>query len=393
MDRSRACPACHLTRRRRSATIAEKNYALNDILMNGAAPPDADVQSAAVSDGWVRAAPLAGIPELLRNLGQDPAPVFAEVGVDPGLLENPESTVPFSAGGRLLAACANATHCPHFGLLLGERTGLDCLGLVGQLVAHSPDLGQALRNFVLNLHLHDRGAVPTLSVSEREARLGYAIYQPGIAGTAQIYDLAAAIACNLMRALCGRSWRPHAVLLAHDRPADPLFYRRVFGVRPHFAAEQTALAFPVAWLDRPLPAADPHRYRELEARIAELSAANQSDLASQVRRVTCNLLLCGEGSLESVAGIFALHPRTLNRRLRGQGTSYRQLREECRQALACQYLRDTKLAVAEIAARLVYADSAAFTRAFRRWNGHTPSAWRAAQGAEVGQSVAKRQTT
>ena len=351
------------------------------------------MQAAAVSDGCVRAAPLAGIPGLLRDLGQDPAAVFAEVGVDPWLLENPESTVPFSAAGRLLAACANAADCPHFGLLLGQRTGPDCLGLVGELAAHSPDLGQALRNFVLNLHLHDRGAVPTLSVSEGEARLGYAIYQPGVAGTEQIYDLAATIACNLLRALCGERWRPNGVLLAHDRPADPALYRQVFGVRPRFAAEQTAVAFPATWLDRPLLGADPLRYRELVARIAELSAATQSDLAAQVRRVTCNLLLCGHGSLESVAGIFSLHPRTLNRRLKGQGTSYRQLREECRQALACQYLRDTGLPVAEIAARLVYADNAAFTHAFRRWSGHTPSAWRAAQRAEAlaatGQSVAK----
>jgi AraC-like DNA-binding protein len=346
-----------------------------------------------VNDGCVRTAPLAAIPGLLRDLGQDPAAIFAEAGINPRLLENPEHIVPFSAAGRLLAACASATDCPHFGLLLGKRTGLDCLGLVGQLVAHSPDLGQALRNFVLNLHLHDRGAVPTLSVSEGEARLGYAIYQPGVAGTAQIYDLAATIACNLLRALCGETWRPKGVLLAHDRPAEPVLYRQIFGVRPRFAAEQTAVVFPTTWLDRRLPGADPLRYRELEARIAELSAATQSDLAAQVRRVTCNLLLCGQGSLESVAGIFSLHPRTLNRRLQGQGTSYRQLREECLQALACQYLRDTELPVAEIAARLVYADSAAFTHAFRRWSGCTPTAWRAAQRIQAcpvpGPSVAK----
>jgi AraC-like DNA-binding protein len=371
----------------------KKISVLNDILMNGAAPRDAGVQSAAVSDGWVRAAPLAGIPRLLRDLGQDPEAVFAEVGVDPRLLENPEGTISFSAGGQLLAACARATDCHHFGLLLGARTGLDCLGLVGQLAAHSPHLGQALRNIVLNLHLHDRGAVPTLAVGQGEARLGYAVYQPGVAGTAQIYDLAAAVSYNLLRALCGPTWRAKGVLLAHDRPADSALYRQIFGVRPRFAAELTAVAFPAAWLECPIPGADPIRYRELQARIAELSAVTQSDLAAQVRRVTCNLLLCGQGSLESVAGIFSLHPRTLNRRLNGQGTSYRQLRVECLQALACQYLRDTELPVAEIAARLVYADSAAFTHAFRRWSGCTPTAWRAAQRtwarSATGSSVAK----
>ncbi|HYN79503.1 MAG TPA: AraC family transcriptional regulator [Lamprocystis sp. (in: g-proteobacteria)] len=356
---------------------------LNAIPLNHARPADPSAQSATVHDGHVRAAPLMGLPELLRELGQDPAAVFAQAGFDPGLLGDPENAVSFNAGGRLLATCVSVTDCPHFGLLLGERTGPECLGQIGELVAHSPDLGQALRNVVRHLHLHDRGAVPTLSVGEGLARFGYTVYQPGVAATAQIYDLAAAITCNLVRALCSPGWVPEAVLLSHAAPADLLVYRRVFRVRPRFDAEQTAVVFPAALLGRRLPDANPLRYRELEAQIAALAASTHSDLAAKVRRVTCNLLLGGEGSLESVAEHFSLHPRTLNRRLEGQGTSYRKLREECRQALAGQFLRDTDLPVAEIAARLVYADSAAFTHAFRRWNGCTPSAWRANQRTRV----------
>jgi AraC-like DNA-binding protein len=346
-----------------------------------------------VKDGQVRTAPLAGIPGLVRDLGQDQVAVLAEAGVDPRLLDDPEGVMSFSAVGQLLAACVSATGCPHFGLLLGERTGIESLGLVGHLAAHSTHLGQALRNIVLHLHLHDRGAVPTLSVSAAEARLGYAIYQPGVAATAQIYDLTMVIACNILRAFFGTGWRPREVLFSHATPRDLAPYRRILGVRPRFAAEQTALVFPAALLDRPVPGADPLRYRELEAGIAALLAATQSDLAAQVRRVTCNLLLCGQGSLKSVAGVFALHPRSLNRRLQGQGTSYRQLREDCRQALAFQYLHDTELPVSEIATRLDYADCSAFTHAFIRWYGLAPLAWRSAQRAEarpaIGQPVAK----
>jgi AraC-like DNA-binding protein len=318
----------------------------------------------------------------LRELGQDPAQVFERAELDPRLLDDPESTIAFSAGGRLLAACVAATCCPQFGLLLGERRGLECLGLVGQLAAHSPDLGQALRNIVLHLHLHDRGAVPTLAVSAGEARLGYAIYQPDVVATAQIYDIAAAVTYNVLRALCGPTWRPQRVFLSHDRPSDLAHYRRVFGVRPRFAADQTSLEFPATWLDRPLASADPLRYKELQERVIELSVASRNDLAAQVRRVTCNLLLCGRASLDAVAAIFSLHPRTLNRRLQGQGTSYRSLREECRMALACQYLSDTDLPVAEIAARLDFADGPAFTHAFRRWIGSPPSAWRTGRREE-----------
>jgi len=156
-------------------------------------PENAAAQVAAVSDGAVRAGPLVGIPQLLRDLDRDPAPVFATAGIDPHMLDDPESTLSFTVVGQLLDTCANATGCPHFGLLLGQRDGLECLGLVGMLARHSPTPKHALRNIVMHLHLHDRGAVPTLSVADGKARLAYTIYQPGVTGTRQIYDLAGTI--------------------------------------------------------------------------------------------------------------------------------------------------------------------------------------------------------
>jgi hypothetical protein len=153
----------------------------------GSLPPEAAAQLAAVSDGALRAGPLAGIPQLLRDLGQDPTAVFAAADFDLHVLEHLENTVSFTAVGRLLDTCVEATACPHFGLLIGQRVGIEGLGLVGLLAQHSPTLKQALRNIVLHLHLHDRGAVPTLSVGHSEARLGYIIYQPGVTATAQIY--------------------------------------------------------------------------------------------------------------------------------------------------------------------------------------------------------------
>jgi AraC-like DNA-binding protein len=339
-------------------------------------PQDAAAQIAAVRDGAVRAGPLVGIPQLLRDLVREPTAVFVAARVDPHLLDDPENVISFSEVGRLLDTCARAADCPHFGLLLGERTGLECLGLVGMLARHSPALKQALHNIVLHLHLHDRGAAPTLSVSDGEARLGYTIYQPDVMATAQIYDLALAIGYNILRTLCGASWRPRYVDLSHAKPRDLAAYRRVFGVTPFFHAEDTALVFPADWLAQPVPGADPALYRALQERVAELSATFYGDLPAQVRRIVCNLLRCGSGSLESAANVLSMHPRTLNRRLQRSGTTYRQLREECHHAFACQLLLDTELPIAEIAARLHYANAPTFTRAFYRWSGSSPAAWR-----------------
>jgi AraC-like DNA-binding protein len=77
-----------------------------------------------------------------------------------------------------------------------------------------------------------------------------------------------------------------------------------------------------------------------------------------------------------VSGTFEVHKRTLNRRLRERGISFQELVEETRYHIARQMLRETDLAIVEIAAVLDYADAAAFTRAFRRWSGTTPAAWR-----------------
>jgi hypothetical protein len=149
-------------------------------------PQEAGAQVAAVSDGALRAGPFVGIPQLLRDLGQDPTAVFAAAGCDLHVLDDPENVVSFIVAGRLLDACVKATDCPYFGLFVGQQNGVECLGLVGALAQHSPTLNHALRNIVLHLHLHDRGAVPTLSVADGKATLGYIVYEPGVTAPAAL---------------------------------------------------------------------------------------------------------------------------------------------------------------------------------------------------------------
>ena len=278
------------------------------------------------------------------------------------------------------ACCAAATGCPHFGLLLGQHTGLEALGLVGNLVEHSPDVGKALQNLVLHLHLHDRGAVPILTIEGDRVLLGYAVYQPGIEGTRYIYDLAMAIGLNIMKGLCGRDWTPAEVLFSHSRPADPEPFRRLFRSPLRFDSERTALVFPRGCLSQPLPGADAKLSRLLEARIAQLESLGAWDLVDQTRRVLRNLLLGGRGSIDQVAEIFGIHRRTLNRRMRARGLTFQELVEEVRYDIARQLLGETDLDIVAIAAVLDYSDAAAFTRAFRRWAGTTPAAWRKDQG-------------
>lgn len=316
------------------------------------------------------------IPEVLRSLGADPADVCAAAGFDVRLFEDPASLTTYRAASRLFRVCTERTGCAHFGLLQGQRHGLDSLGFVGLLVKYTPDVGTALRSLVRYMHLHIRGAVTTFEESGKLAIFGYEIYALGAEATDQISDAALANMLNIMVALCGPHWKPIEVRFAHRRPAETAPFHRFFRAPLRFDMSENALVFAASWLSRPLPAVEPELRRLLRDRIAALEAQHRDEFPEQVRSILRTGLLADHGSADQVATLLSMHSRTLHRRLAAYGTNFRMLVEETRYEIARQMLKDTDADVGRIASLLDYADTSAFARAFRRWSGTTPSRWR-----------------
>lgn len=333
-----------------------------------------------VSEGCIRIAPVIPIPDLLSERGIDPAAVFATVGLGLDALADPDNPVPFTAVGRLIDRCTELTGCRHFGLLLGERGGPGTLGLVGLLMQHSADVEAALRNAILYLHLHDRGAVVTLRARDGVASVGYALYGPPVGSSDQIADAALAITCNVLRALCGADWAASEVLLAHRRPADSRPYQRFFRAPVRFDAAENAVRFPAKWLRHPLPDTSPDLRAMVHGQLAWLDARYGTDFPAKVRRMVRTLLVSGECSADHVAGLFAMQRRTLSRRLQAEGATFEGILDEIRSQAAREFLRHTEMSIAQISSVVGYADVSAFTRAFRRWTGATPAQWRSSQG-------------
>ena len=88
------------------------------------------------------------------------------------------------------------------------------------------------------------------------------------------------------------------------------------------------------------------------------------------------LLSKGHRTLEEVARLLGISPRTLQRRLNGEGISYSDLVDRCRCNAACEALECTKRPIQHIGATLGYADASSFARAFRRWTGAAPRVYR-----------------
>lgn len=170
------------------------------------------------------------------------------------------------------------------------------------------------------------------------------------------------------------------VQLPHGGNGRAASYREHFACDVVFHAPDGRLEFDARVLDRPLPQSDPESSRHLQLQCQMLIAklTSQGRFVDDVRLQ----ILARPGyfpDIDYVAEKLGMSTRTLRRRLKQEGSSYRRLLEEVRFGLAREYLANTQLPMEAVSRLLGYTESGNFSHAFRRWSGGSPSAWRQAQ--------------
>jgi AraC-like DNA-binding protein len=331
--------------------------------------------SSETARAWTqRVGAFVALPRLIRELGGDPVAILDEAGLDAADLATPDSRIPYPVFVDMLERAAERTGCPHFGLLAGRMWRLSDLGLVGELVRHSSTVGRALEALTVHQHLNGEGGVAFLLRRGDYVDLGYAIYHPATPGTAvQMYDATLAAAMNILAELCGPAWKPYEVFFPHGRPHDIAQHRALFKIVPRFDAEHCALRFRAGDLDLPVAGADPSVRLRAEQRAR---AAGSPDFMQRVYRGMRLLMLDNRHSGDDLAHLLAMHRRTLNRRLRAEGTTFRHVLDDVRFEVARDFLANSEVHLDDIAAAIGYAAVTPFMRTFRRWSGTTPGRWR-----------------
>jgi AraC-like DNA-binding protein len=172
----------------------------------------------------------------------------------------------------------------------------------------------------------------------------------------------------------------HAVhaCFTHE-PGDAAEYAEVLGCPIRVRAPWSGWALPKAAMNLPLRRRDPALRRWLERQAADILARlpASGDARDEVRSVLSSQLTAGDLRIAVVARRLATTPRTLQRRLLRAGTSFEVLCDDARKEAAQAYLTDTTLSIAEVTYLLGYSEPTAFHRAFKRWHGTTPQAFRA----------------
>lgn len=319
------------------------------------------------------------------------AAALAEAAIDPALLAQPAARVPAEAFARLWMAVARQLDDEFFGLD-ARRMKVGTFAMLCQVLAGQPTVASALkwalRGFGLCFDdiaatLRVVGGTATLALDNRIA--------PGrddadARDARRFADETLLIMLHgLLCWLAGRRVPLTRLDWGHPQPAHADEYRRMFSPLQRYGQPATAVLFDARVLDAAVhvtPASLKAFLRDAPQSVF-LKQVVAGGLGDRVRRQCRQALDRGEAAptLAALARALGLSPATLRRRLEDEGASWGRLKDEVRRDLALQHLAEGRLSVGEIAARLGFEDASTFYRAFRKWTGCAPGAWRAQQQA------------
>lgn len=266
-----------------------------------------------------------------------------------------------------------------FGLEAGSRLQPEDLGLYGRLLLHSHTGAEMLvRAPYLVRALHSGQLIWAESSGDR-LRICFDFVDGLKRGRREVEYFVLMSAVNTLRIFGGDDWRPTEVQLRSG--ADPRLseHEALAGARIRSRQPHTSILIPRGLLLRPVPSvrrAPPAYQAQLEAMF--LATAPVLRDSSAVRETVRELLLQGAPAIEQTAEALAVSPRTLQRRLAADALTYSRLLDQVRFERARELLADAKVPLIEAAMELGYTDQSNFSRAFRRWVGLSPGAYRQA---------------
>jgi AraC-like DNA-binding protein len=299
-------------------------------------------------------------------------------GIRPESLDDPGAEITGRQELELVTNILNALpDMPELGLESGSRYHVTAYGIWGYAVMSSPTVRDAVELGLRYLNL--TYAFSKFEIEEAGARVFMVLDDEGIPEPARraLVERDLSAVHHMWGQLLGEPPPIVGLRLRYEEPSYVRRYEELLGLRPVFNAERTTVEYEASLFDRAMPQANIHTATLSEAQCEELLAARQAreGTAGRVR----HLLLSEPGrapDMERIAKELATTSRSLRRRLKEEGTSFRVLVDEVRETLAEQLLSTAGLSVDAVGERLGFANTAGFISAFKRWKGEPPGVWR-----------------
>ena len=246
------------------------------------------------------------------------------------------------------------------------------IGPLWILLRNARTVGQLCDELADNFDLYTNAAVVSVERVKSGALLSWTTTTAQHESELQMAEFAMSIFASELRGHLHRGWMPAAVLFRHAKPAGSLaMHHAAFGNDVRFNQDRNALLLDAATLEASIKSRG-SAARALASRVVRLEEGHRErHSARDVEAVVRSLIPYAPCTIREVSRALDLASRTLQLRLKEEGTSFSQIHDAVRADLASKYLRYSDLSAAQIAEILGYATPTSFSRSFRRWNGQS----------------------
>jgi AraC-like DNA-binding protein len=324
---------------------------------------------------------VAAALQSVRGRDLNAEELLATVGLSASLLQVPQARVSAKHYGALWRTIALALDDEFFGQD-SRRMKAGSFAMLCHAVLGCKTLGQALERSLRFYGLILDDIYGTLVRSAQEARI---VLHERAAGANQrvfAHELLLMLLYGVSCWLVGRRIPILRTEFSYAEPAHSAEYRLMYCADLRFGRPNTVIAFDAAYLDLPL-VQNERTLKEFLRTAPEsilLKYKNVSSLSARVRRRLRQFLPGEVPDFDALAGELHMTPATMRRRLHEEGESYQSIKDQLRRDLAISYLSHSSRSVMDIASELGFSERSAFHRAFRKWTGASPGAFRRSYG-------------
>lgn len=327
----------------------------------------------------IRSLFLTALVNALSDLGSQIDPVLREYGFYRTQTATPYERVALNRYVSLLEHAAERFDRPFLGLEMGAQFGLEELGPFHALFTASDSLRACLESFVMFQNRWQSETMLDMQVEGHLTTLSYRILNPTVWPRRQDAEFTMAGIVLLIKQLATPMWHPVEVHFEHSIAGMEDHLSQFF--KAPVAGNQVAnqLVMCNEDLDRRFSRSNGlqgSRLKDvLETHLLDLLGPESTaakGVVATAEEVIARRMGRAPVDCDSIAAELNLSPRSFRRRLLEEGTSFRNLLQEARQARAMTLLKSPDLPLSVVAERLGYSDTATFSRAFKEWTAVSP---------------------
>jgi len=325
---------------------------------------------------------LRALVAAVEQAGVERARFFAESGLDALPFDDMHARVSLDDYRSIVRTAIASSGDPALGLHMGERVYMASFDVLGHLTEHSTCLRDALQIATRYARIVCDGPELTFDEDADRATLRIGLPREELPEVMLAAEFSLTALLRLIQRFAGDDARARRVSFTYAAPAHRAEYTRCFSGREHFSEPFIGIEIERSWLDRAQLCRSTELRDLLQARAELLLAKYDQDstAADRVKRwLATQSAQPTRPKMAEIARDLGMSARSLRRRLRDERAPFSDLVEEARALRAKRMLEDPRCSIQEAAYAMGFDTPAGFSRAFKRWTGMAPSAFRSAR--------------